>query len=284
MNPKKSDNMPAPQKSMLSKLAKTNFALKRIRLPINWKQPGSQYPNAFKINELRVAPNPPMTLFKEATLNKYHVESARTVGKDFEGFIEGVCGALCDGIDKWMKMATVAGVIITGPVGILRPGCVIGPPLTPLILASAPKNTKQELKYSKAIAQAFGTLWQPWHMGLTGVLAYPAFAAFPGPVGPPISNVPIPLIAFASAGEAGLSPQSLKGMMISNLGDPGALHAPELFDAISTAFHTIFQVFKATTMFQKVLGTGPVPSFAPPVAPVGPVISGTVIPTPGVIV
>ncbi len=62
-----------------------------------------------------------------------------------------------------------------------------------------------------------------------------------------------------------------------------ALHASDLFDSVSRAFNTIFQTFKTTTIVQNVLGTGPVPTFAPPVVPAGPVLAGTVIPMPGVL-
>lgn len=269
--------MPAPKKAMFSKLAKVNFASKNINLPVNWEKPGTQYPDAFKPGEKSVAPNPPMTLFREATLNKYHVDTANTIGKAFEDFIEGTCGAICGAIDKWMKMTSIAGVIIAGPVGALLPGCVLGPPLTPLIFASAPKSTPQEIKYSKAIANAVGMLWQPWQSGLMGTLMYPAFTACPAPM-PPTPNVPMPVAMFPSAGEAGLSPMNMKGLMEANLADPEALHASDLFDAVSNAFATIFQAFKTTTMIQNVLGTGS------PAVPGGPVVGGTVIPKPGVFV
>jgi hypothetical protein len=275
--------MPAPQKDMLSQLAKANFLSKGINLPVDWSQPGDQYSDVFEPSELMAKPNLPMTLFREATLNKYHVDSAGRVGGQFATYIEGICGAVCDGIDKWMKMAMIAGVIVNGPMGTLLPGGVTGPPLTPLILPTAPRNTSQDTKYSNAIAGAFGTLWQAWHMGLTGTLMYPAFAAFPGPMAPPTPNIPIPLIAFSSPGESGLSPGTLKSTMEANLADPEALHASDLFDAIANAFNTVFQVVKTSTLVQNVLGTGPIPSFAPPVTPVGPVVGGSVIPTPGVL-
>lgn len=271
--------MPTPQKNILSQLAKINFASKNIRLPINWKQQGSQYPDAFEKSEIQVPPNPPMNLFREPTLNKYHVDAARTIGKSFEKYIDGICGAICDGIDKWMKMTAIAGVIINGPVGMLLPGGVIGPPLMPLIFISAPKKTLQEMKYSKAIASALGTLWQPWHLGLTGTLMYPPFAAIPSPVAPPTPNMPLPLIALSSPGEFGLSPGNLKSLMEANLAEPDALHASDLFDSVAKAFNTVFQTFKTTTLVQNVLGTGPVPIFMP----AGPVVMGTVIPTPGVL-
>mgnify|MGYP000200464350 CR=1 FL=1 len=276
--------MPAPQKSLLAETAKAIFISRGIQLPMSWSQPGNQYPQAFQPAERAVAPNSPTNLFREATLNKYHVETSKTLGEQFDKYIDGICGAICDGIDKWMRMATIAGAMINGPVGMVFPGCVIGPPLMPLIFATAPKGTPQEMKYSLAISSAFGTLWLPWHMGLTGMLSYPAFAAFPGPMAPPMPNIPVPLVTFASAGESGLSPASLKNLMTANLGDPTALHASDLFDSLSRAFSPIFQMFKTSTLVQNVLGMGPVPTFAPPFVPAGPVLGGTVIPTPGVLI
>ena len=162
-----------------------------------------------------------------------------------------------------------------GPTGIVKPGSVIGPALTGLIMASAPQGKPQEAKYSKAIASAFGSAWQLWHMGLLGTLMYPPFAAFPAPVAPPMPNVPVPLITFSSGSEAMLSPGSLLGFMVGNLGDPQALHATYLFDSIAGAFNPVFLIFKSTTLVKNVLGTGPVPTFAPPFVPVGPVMGGT---------
>ena len=276
--------MPAPQKSMLAQLAKANFISKGIKLPMDWSQPGDQYADAFAFSERIVAPNVPMNLFREATLNKYHVEASKTIGEALEKFIDGICGAICQAIDTWMKTTTITGVLINGPVGMLVPGGVIGPPLTPLILAGAPNGTPQEFKYSGAIAMAVGTLWQPWQLGLSGTLMYPAFAVFPGPFAPPMPNVPMPLIAFASPGEAGLSPVVLKAMMEANLADPKALHASDLFDAIAKAFNTAFLTFKASTLIQNVLGTGPIPTFAPPFVPAGPVLGGIGTGPPGCIV
>jgi hypothetical protein len=276
--------MPAPQKSMLAQLAKINFISKGINLPMDWSQPGEQYPDAFKPSEIATAPNSPMNLFRDATLNKYHVDTAKTIGKKFEKYIDGICGAICDAIDKWMKMTMISSALINGPVGVVLPGSFVGPPLMPLILATAPKSTPQEMKYSNAVASALGTLWQVWQTGLMGTLMYPAFAAFPGPVAPPMPNIPLPLIAFSSPGESGLSPSTLKTTMDGNLADPTAQHASDLFDAIAKAFNTVFQVFKASTMVQSVLGMGPIPTFAPPFVPVGPVVMGTVIPKPGVLV
>ncbi|MBN2126191.1 MAG: hypothetical protein JW821_17965 [Deltaproteobacteria bacterium] len=274
--------MPAPQASVMTQQAQNNFRSKNIELPMDWSDPGDQYDDAFQEGEKQVAPTP-MCLFKEATQNKYHVDSATTIGQGHADYIEGVCGAICGAIDKWMKMTVVAKVVINGPVGVVSPGSFLGPPLMPLILATAPMDTAQKAKYSNAIANAFSTLWQAWHMGLTGQLSYPAFAAFPGPVTPPTPCVPMPLVAFSSPAESGLSPSTLKSTMEGFLADPQALHASDLFDAVAKAFNSVFQTFKSSTMVQNVLGTGQVPSFKPPFSPVGPVVGGTSIPAPVVL-
>ena len=269
---------------MLAQMSKMFFIAKTIKLPVDWSQPGDQYPDAFKPGEKGVAPNSPMNLFREASLNKYHVDSAKTVGDQFSAYIDGISRAICQGIQIWMNTTVIAGVMITGPVGIVKPGSIIGPNLTPLIMAAAPKATPQELKYSQAISSAFGSQWQMWHMMMTGILNYPAFASFPGPMAPPTPNVPAPVLMFPSSGEAGLSLEMLGHMMSANLGDPKALHASELFDSIASGFSCVFQTFKSSTLITNVYGTGPIPTFAPPFVPVGPVVMGNVIPTPGVFV
>jgi hypothetical protein len=276
--------MPAPQASQLAQLTKVNFSGKGIKLPADWSDMGNQFADAFALAERIHAPNPPSCLFHESTLNRYHVATAKDVSDRFEKYIDGICGTICGAIGNWLSMAMVTTAIINGPVGMVTPGGVFGPPLLPLILGQGPKATAQEAKYTQAIATAFGTAWQTWQLGLMGQLMWPAFAAFPGPLAPPMPCVPLPLIAMSSGGESQLSPSMLKNAMVGNLGDSKAAHAADLFDALAQAFGTVFQQFKGTTMVQNVLGTGPIPTFAPPFVPVGPVVAGTVIPTPGVFV
>jgi len=273
--------MPFPAGAAYAQLAKMMFASKAIALPQSWSQPNDQFQDAFAAGERIAPPNSPTNLFREPTLNQYHVDAARDIGKKFETFIDGICGATCSAISQWLTSATIVGGIVNGPVA--SGGSVLGPPLTPLIVASAPKTTPQELKYSMAVANAFGTAWQAWHMGLKipGLPLYPAFAAFPAPIAPPMPNIPFPLVVLPSPGEAMLAPGTLKGSMVGNLGDPTALHAADLFDALTQAFSPQFMIFKASTIVKNVLGTGPVPTFAPPFVPVGPVIGGIATGPPG---
>ena len=230
--------MPAPQPEALSTSAKQTFAGKKISLPIKWQSMGMQYPDAFTPAELSTPANAPDNLYHEPTPNHYHTQAAHVLGRNYERFIDGICAALCDAIDTWMHSASIVTVTLTGTIGTVLPEATIGPALKPLILATAPRATDQEKKYSDAIATAVSDNWELWQTGLSGILTYPPF-------GPPGPNIPAPLITFTSTGEANLAPEYLAGEMARNLNDDGALHANELFDSVAQALYAHFQIFKA---------------------------------------
>jgi hypothetical protein len=268
--------MPAPQASMMQNLAKLKFQSFAIKLPTNWQQPppgrpADQYRKAFKPDELASVPTP--GLFLPASVNKYHCDTARKISGDFSDFIDGICSAICSAWSQWQSLASMTGILINAVSASL--GQVVGPPLMPLILASAPKTTPQQLKYSMAIANAISNGWLSYTatIKIPGLPLYPAFAAFPGPVAPPMPNVPVPVIALTQV-TVPVSMQLLKMQMIGNLGDPMAVHHQQLFESIADAFEKCFQLWQTTTMVTNVLGTGPIPTFAPPFVPAGPVLGG----------
>jgi len=259
---------------MMKNMCKLNFIGKNTVLPQDFEKPGPQFADAFAPQDRSVPPNPPLTLFRSATLNKLHVTTAKEKSDEITKYIDGISDAICSAVDMWMKQATVSGVIINGPVGIMPPASVKGPVITSMIQSKAPQGTPVESKYSKAIANAIGQGWQQWSMGMAGTLTYPMFAAVPAPVAPPAPNIPMPLMLFPSPGEALLVPPVLAKSMMQQFGDRDAAHAKILFDAVSFGFYTVFTLFKLSTLVQNVMGTGPVPIFAPPFVPVGPVIGG----------
>ena len=69
--------------------------------------------------------------------------------------------------------------------------------------------------------------------------------------------------------------------VIGALGDPMAPHHQQLFESIADAVEKCFQLWQTTTMVTNVLGMGPIPTFAPPVVPAGPVLGGMANMTPG---
>jgi len=277
--------MPTPSKNFFAKYAKTAFISNMIMLPVEWEDMGELYQDAFDSSELRVPPNPSSTLFIQATLNKYHVDTAKDISDQFEAFIDKICEAICHAIDLWMKMAKFTSVRVMAMCAIGAQGCLSGPGLKMFILSKAPQSTAQEKKYSDAIATAFENAWKAWqdNLMIPGLPWYPAFAAFPGPHSPPVPNIPFPLIALPSAGEDQLLPASLHCAMENALGDSEALHASNLFKSLALAFALVFFQFKISTIVSNLMGMGPIPTFAPPFAPVGPVVAGNVLPIPGVI-
>lgn len=275
--------MPAPQATMMQQLAKAQFMSFGIKLPVDWKQPqgegGRQYGNAFKPSEHVGVVTPP-TLFVPASTNKYHTDTVNKISGQFNDYIDGICSAICDAWSQWQTAATMVGVMITGPVASM--GQVVGIPWLPLIMASGPKTTPAELKYTTTIANVLNTAWLAYTatIKVPGLPWYPAFAAVPSPVAPPMPNVPVPVVALTQV-TVPVSKAILKGQMIAMHADPTAQHSVELFDAVADAFEKCFQLWQTTTMVTNVLGTGPVPTFAPPVVPVGPVLGGIGSMTPG---
>lgn len=256
--------------------SRSTFKAAMTRMPHEFKAPkdSKQYGQSLSIVE-KVAIPDPMGLFIPVSLNLYHVSAAAVNTQKFENYIKGMSAAIGSAVDQWAKVAVLVNVKINAVVA--ADGKIVGPPLTPLILAGAPMKTQQEQKYSKAIAKAVGEAWDKWAKAckVPGLPWYPAFAAFPGPMAPPMPNIPVPLILLQSSSEAEMSVKKLEDAMKSNLGDPKALHQKTLFHALATGINTMFLAWKASTMVTNVMGTGPIPTFAPPVVPVGPVVNGT---------
>jgi hypothetical protein len=195
-------------------------------------------------------------------------------------FIDGICSAICSAWSQWQTASTLVGVMINGPTAAM--GQVVGPPMGPLILASAPKETPMLLKYSTAVANAINTAWLSYTatIKVPGMPWYPAFTAFPSPVAPPTPNIPCPVIALTQV-DATMQTMALKSSMVGLLGDPMAPFHDKLFEAISEGVNKCLLTWKSTTMVTNVLGTGPIPTFAPPYVPAGPVVGGVGNMTPG---
>lgn len=271
--------MPAPLAIQMKELAKTQFRTFAIKIPVDWQQPqgnpaGEHYGRAFKPDERAAVPSPmPPALFMPASVNKYHVDAAKKISDNFTAYIDGIIDAICQAWSTWQSAASMTGVMINAVTA--SAGQVVGPPWTPIILGAGPKSTPNEAKYTNAIANAVGNGWLQYTatIKVPGLPWYPAFAAVPSPVAPPVPNVPVPVAALTQV-TTSVSKNMLKNQMISLLSDPKALHHKELFDSVADAFEKCFMTWQVQTQVTNVLGTGPVPTFAPPVVPVGPVVGG----------
>lgn len=268
---------------MMKQLARLKFASFNIKVPSGWRDPqgdaGDQYRNAFQPAERTTVPGTP-PLFQPASMNKYHTDAQKMHIAKIGAFIDGTCDAICAAWGMWQSAATMVGVIINAVTASV--GQVVGPPWTPAILAQAPKTSPMEMKYSSVIANVIGTGWLTYTstIKIPGLPWYPAFAAMPSPMAPPTPNIPSPVAALTQV-TASISPATMKAQMVTMLGDPRAPFHGELFEAICDAFEKCFAIWQTSTMVTNVLGIGPVPTFAPPVVPAGPVVAGVGAMAPG---
>lgn len=276
--------MPAPQASAMQQLARLKFTSFAIKVPQGWSDPqgspaADHYGKAFKPEEKVTTPGMP-PLVQPASLNKYHTDTQKMHIAKIGAFIDGTCSAICSAWSQWQSTAVMTGVVINAVTAV--GGMIQGVPLMPLILASAPKNTPNELKYSNVIATVISNAWLQFTatVKVTGMPWYPAFAAVPSPMAPPAPNIPCPFAALTQV-PVSISTDVMKMQMIGQLGDPQAPLHKELFESISNAFEQCYNLWKVSTMVTNVMGTGPVPTFAPPYVPVGPVVGGIGTMTPG---
>jgi hypothetical protein len=222
-------------------------------------------------------PAPQASMMKQLAKLKYG--SAQNRGPqsvDAEKFLDGISEAICSAWATWQASASMVGVVINGPVA--AGGQIVGPPLTPLILATGPKAKPQELKLTMAVANVIGKAWLTFTatVRVPGLPWYPSFAAFPTPVAPPTPNIPCPFAVLTMVAVS-VSASVLKSQMVASAG-PGN---ESLYDAIGDAFEKSLNTWKVTTMVTNVIGTGPIPTFAPPYVPVGPVVGGVGTMLPG---
>jgi hypothetical protein len=276
--------MSAANPQVMATFAKLTFMSFKLQVPLKWQAPvgdpdEQQYRDAFTPEERSVPPgNTPLVM--PATPNKYHVDTQKTLNKAFSDFIDDACKAICKAWDEWQMAATMAGVIINGPTATV--GNIVGPPWMPTILREMKKDTAMQIKFAKTIATVFSNAWMQFvpTIKISGFPAYPAFAVMASPVAPPVPNVPIPLASCASV-PVPLSKMMLKQQLVLQLADPTEPWHGYVFEAIADGFEKTFNIWKGSTMLTNILGTGPVPTFAPPVVPAGPVVMGTGTMPPG---
>jgi len=185
------------------------------------------------------------------------------------------------GMTLFQMTAFMTGVHINGPIA--QGGRLVGPSIQPHVF-----NQVLGAGASHPVAMAFGNAagkaWKKWlsKVSIPGLAIYPSFAAVAGVMAPPTPNIPVPLILIAPGAmiDSGTVTAAILGALREMANEPGAQEAASSFgSSLSTSFMTWF--LGRTLM--NLLGKGMVPSFAPPYVPVGPVVNGDVLPTPGVI-
>lgn len=181
-----------------------------------------------------------------------------------------LAGSLADAVGEawstWQLTATMVGIVVNAVTA--TGGQIVGPPLSALI---APKTAPVDPVAGVALAKSIGPAFDAFTTSLKmpGLPLFPSFAAVPGPEAPPTPSVPFPLVALL-----GVPPIPQKQFTSLTSTQRRAC------EAVVDAFGPTFEIWRVVTMVS-VLGSGPVPTFAPPYVPVGPVVGGVANGIPG---
>jgi len=196
----------------------------------------------------------------------------------FVTYIQGMCEAINQALQTWRASAYLEGVRINGPVA--TGGKLRSVALEPLILQRAPAGWDA---YSRAIAAGVHRQFTSFanEVSVPGLPWYPAFAAFPGASAPPMPNVPCPLMALSAAAARHLKAGTITDVICNELPNAKPALGKEVAMAIAAGIEKAVFAWLPAQMVQTVLGKGPIPSFAPPYVPVGPVVGGDIIARPG---
>lgn len=211
---------------------------------------------------------------RDLIVDKQPGGGTQTVVSDWPAWINGAKRGIKEGVPIWVQGFRFPGIAVNGPIasgGHLEATNDLKSLIVSRMLeAGAPQLVVDG--FMGAVAEA----WLSWMASVSVPFLpwYPAFAAFPGPIAPPMPNVPCPL-ALLAQNPAPLAPETLAKAIKGRVGDvanlPGGSDAiVEFCRWMSTGFVGWLPRAQVTL----VLGRGPIPTFAPPYVPVGPVVGG----------
>lgn len=235
-----------------------------------------------------------VTYFKTQDPQTYHLTTAITMTATYKSMIYTLIDAVAYAFNIWRPTLGFQNLKVNGPVVVGSKGCLKenGADFEKLFKSfpgHAQFTSSNYGKWRDAVGKGVKKCLKKYIDGvtITSFPWYPAFAAFPGPVAPPMPNVTWPLIACPSTGLADITvPMKLKKAMLSEF-DSGLAEKchddihESVFEAIATCLSTGFLIWVSTQMINLVMATGQIPTFAPPVVPAGPVVNGQNIPAPG---
>jgi len=216
-------------------------------------------------------------LVQPASRSPADLQTQAQVSDELSRYIAAVAHAIVVAHDNWRQRAFLTGVQINGVTAI--GGSISGPPLSEMLIATGPNQGLwgNAAAYTAAIGSGLAAAWREWEQSVRvpGLPWYPTLAAVPARQAPPVANVPTPLSRLASTATY-LSADYLSSLMARKLGKPGPYSDP-LFTSVADGFSKAVNEWLPTQMVTNVLGRGPIPVFAPPYVPVGPVVGGSIV-------
>jgi hypothetical protein len=206
---------------------------------------------------------------------------------DWVAITKATRAAFGQSVNDWIVASYVQGGWVRGPNAELTPGSLKSSVDIEQRLVQALAAGHVPAAIARGLARELGGAWRAWADGFRLSLAgaYPKLAAVPGPMAPPTpASGAFPVSRGTSAGEHRLTAAMLSPRLVSTLQLHAGRDRPSLDHAIkelATWVEASFRDWKLAAQVVGVMGKGPIPSFAPPYVPVGPVVMGDNISGPG---
>jgi hypothetical protein len=280
-----------PALNFIKILGNLKFFAVGLKLPINFDEKYYKDRNPEKGEQGNMPQTNPPWFMAPHPGYKYQQDSCDKIGKNFKDFHDTMIDAVGFAHNMWKLQAKFGNLQIMAVSAIGSPGCLSGPELESLI-KTAPQCaawTGNMAKHRDAVAKGVSKCFKNWQDQVTipGLPLYPAFAAFPGPMAPPMPNIPVPLIACISGQMSMIITPSQMQSEMGNALDGGLKDKDKtkqydaLYGSIALVLSLSFMIWLASQQLMLTLGKGPIPTFAPPFVPVGPVVAGDNISIPG---
>lgn len=183
------------------------------------------------------------------------------------------------GANEWILKSRVAGGAIQGPNAELTPGSLTSEVNFEQSIQQAMVAAGAPAEISRVLARELWSAWKEWADGFRMTLpgAFPKFAAFPGPQAP-LTRSAQPTYSLAmgsSSGEHRLQASTLQTRLMTTLrraAGKEAIGMEKELVRLTGWVESSFREWKASAQIMGLTGKGPVPTFAPPYVPVGPVV------------
>ena len=209
---------------------------------------------------------------------------------DWVAITKAARAAFGQSVNDWIVASYVQGGRVSGPNAQLTPGSLKSGVDIEQRLSQALTLARVPAPVGQALARELGGAWRAWADGfqLTLAGAYPKLAAVPGPVAPPTPAAgAFPISRGTSLSENRLSAAMLSPRLVSALRPLAGRDTSGLDKAVTDLASWVegsFRDWKLSAQVVGVMGKGPIPSYAPPYVPVGPVVMGDNISAPGQVI
>jgi len=193
-------------------------------------------------------------------------------------------------VNDWIVASYVQGGTVSGPNAQLTPGSLKSSVDIEQRLLQTLTIGRVPAPVAQTIARELGRAWRAWADGFSVNVpgAYPKLAAVPGPMAPPTpASSAFPIARGASAGEYRLTAAMLSPQLVTALRPLAGRDTSGLDNAVKSLTSWVeasFRDWKLTAQIVGVKGKGPIPTYAPPYVPVGPVVMGDNISGPGQVI